>query len=88
MFGEGVTALLLILQERITCISIGPRLTLEHLTSDKQIVSSTISGKHARLIKDVMGCAILRIDDPVSPLWLHARLLTKRRSLRMLALEY
>ena len=50
------------LQDRTMSISLGQRSTWEHQTLDRRIESFTISGRHARQIKDLTECATLRTD--------------------------
>ena len=59
------------LQDRTMYISTGLRSTWAHPTFDMRTGYFSTFGKHARLIADAMGCATLRIDGLVSPLWRH-----------------
>ena len=59
------------LQDRTIFISTGLRSMWAPQTFDMQTGYFSTFGKHARLIADAMGCATLRIDGLVSPLWRH-----------------
>ncbi len=68
------------LQGRTTYTSTGRKLMWDHRILDRQIRYSTISGRRAKLIREVMECATSRTDGLVSPSWEARRLLTKLRS--------
>ena len=69
------------LQGHTISTSTGRKLTWDHQTLEKQIESSSISGKRAQLMQEVMECATLRIDDQGFPSWLVQRRLTELRFL-------
>ena len=71
------------LQDRTMYISPGLKSTWVHPTFDMQTGYFSTFGRHARLITDVMGCATLRIDGLVSPLWRLQKLSTLQQQLRI-----
>ena len=75
------------LQEHTICTLTGQKLMLVHLNLDNQTKYSFTFGKPARLITDVMECAISKIDGVDSPLWLAERQLIKLQYQRMQDLE-
>ena len=71
------------LQDRTMYISTGLRSTWAHQTFDMQTGYFSTFGRHARLITDAMGCATLRIDGLVSPLWRLQKWSTLQQQLRI-----
>ena len=69
VIGSCATAPHVTLQDRTMYISTGLRSTWVHPTFDMRTGYFSTFGRHARPIIDVMGCATLRIDGLVSPLW-------------------
>ena len=67
------------LQGHTISTSTGRKLMWDHQILEKQIESSSISGKRAQLMQEVMECATLRIDDRGFPSWLVQKRLTELR---------
>ena len=71
------------LQDRTIFISTGLKSMWVPQTFDMRTGYFSTFGRHARLITDVMGCATLRIDGLVSPLWRLQKLSTLQQQLRI-----
>ena len=87
-FGLTVRAFLLILLALTICTCSGPRLMLGSQTFEKRIDYSTFSGRLAKQIPDVMGCATLRTDVLGFHSWPQERLLIWQPYRVTLDLEY
>ena len=74
--GFTTKAILLILLALITCTCSGVRLTLAPPSLEKLIDYSSSSGKHVKLINDVMVCAISKTDALVLVSWHRQKPLT------------
>jgi len=77
-----ITVCLLTSLVLITCICSGQKLTSELQIIEKQIESSSYSGKPVRLMTDAMECVILKTDGVVSPLCHRQSLLIKPQFLQ------
>ena len=66
----------------------GQKSTWAHQILDRQIKYSTISGRRARLIQEVMACATSRTDGLVFHSWEVQRLFTKLQSPEIPDLEF